>query len=380
MYTKFTAEQFLSHNFHIGHTKQQRDKKYNLYLVLTRVNIDVINITRNTTQLRRLVHMMLDLSYRRKKVLFVSENASLLNYFVSKINPGTTLDHPFVSIHWCPGMLSNFEQTRKAVKRIKNGLWGPRPHASNYMRVKKVINYYSGLLNMRRLPDLAFFCTAHSNITAILEAKTFMIPTIGVVDSNGSPYSVSYPIFGNDDSYYAQVHLLEMIFRAMELGIGRRMLYFVQRTLAMISKYYRSTLFLKKFDYLSRQALQVFTWPDRLYRRKLSRTRNYKVARNARARAKSMIRAINTFTMYRKLGRLFDIFRTYFPRKMSLRGLIRVLRYMVRSQQARTLLVNYLVTKSFVSNQDLFVFLYFILFKIDCRTRNSLALLRKCIK
>jgi ribosomal protein S2 len=359
MFTKFTISQFLFSNFHIGHAAGLRDRKCNLYLVFSRDNVDVINTVFNIPLLRKVVFIITNLSYRRKKILFVSENAAILSFFVTNINPNTTIDHPYVSIHWRPGILSNFKMTSKIRRKIMSRRLSARSHYSNFLRIKKTINYFSGILKMFRLPDFVFFCTAYANPLAILEAKTLRIPTSGVVDSNGSPYSVSYPIFGNDDSFYALTFLLDSIFRTLEFGNSHRILYFLQRTLLNLSSLFRDKSFLVKF---SRIVKSVFVYKKN---KKNMSIRGFKYT---------------SFKRLKRIGVVLHLFMYMFKdiseghrRPVKFSEILRVFRFFVKYQQIRSILVSNLLSKIYTNEKESFKFFYYLLFKIDSKSRNVKA-------
>lgn len=346
MFTKFTLSQFLDSNVHIGHSKNLRDKKYNLYLVFTRDGVDIINTLSNLPLLRKVVFVMTNLSYRRKKILFVSENAAVLSFFSNKSN------HPFVSIRWSPGMLSNFKMTARTIRKISLKKFGRGPHYSNFLRVKKAINYFSGVMQLYRVPDFAFFCTAQASPIAILEAKTYRIPTSGIIDSNGSPYIVSYPIFGNDDSFYSLTFILDSIFQSLEYGNSHRVLYFLQRALVSMRTLFVSDVFLSKFERLLCGSLKALNkGPVK------------------RLSLEGQVKSVSTFLKFF----LFLLQSQVLKRKGSFKEFIRVVRYFVKLQQTRVFIVSNLLQKTFMSDRDLFLFFYFILFKIDSNTRSFLS-------
>lgn len=357
MFTKFTISQFLFSNFHIGHSARLRDRKYNLYLVFSRDNVDIINTVFNLPLLRKVVFIITNLSYRRKKILFVSENAAILSFFVTNINQNTTIDHPYVSIHWCPGILSNFKMTSRIIRKIILGNLSTRPHYSNFLRIKKMMNYFSGILNLFRLPDFVFFCTAYANSLAILEAKTLRIPTSGVVDSNGSPYAVSYPIFGNDDSFYALTFLLDSIFRTLEFGNSHRILYFLQRTLLNLSSLLQKKSFLLKF---SRIIESMFVYKKNSM--DFENIGNFK---------------ITTFKRIKNIGVFLHLFVHIFKdisenslRSVKFSDALRVFRFFVKYQQIRTILVSSLLSQIYKDEKESLQFFYYLLFKIDIRSRS----------
>jgi ribosomal protein S2 len=364
MFIRFTINQFLLSNFHIGHMQNMRDRQYNMYLMFTRDGIDIINTIYNMPLLRRLLFVLTTLSYRRKKILFISENASIFFFFINNKFVG----HPYVSIHWRPGLLSNFRLTRRAVARIRRKAFGRKSYYSNYLRNKKAVSYRAGVMHMRRLPDFTFFCTAAANTIAILEAKTFQIPTSGVIDTNGSPYALSYPIFGNDDSFYSLTFILGSLFGAFKRGIAFRSLFFMQRVLGgLISTGFSFDMFRKLIELKGPFRFKINT--------NLS-LRSQKRARVKIDRYMEWLKRMRKFVLKsaKKRGRQLFFLRAIIDerRLVSFNNFIAVIRFFVTVLKIRKIILLNLLDFKFSVNADYFLFFIFLMFKMDKYSRKLL--------
>lgn len=72
-----------------------------------------------------------------------------------------------------------------------------------------------------RVPDCVFVVDTRRHLPAIKEAKLCGIPTIGIVDSDGDPSNLTYPIPGNDDAAYAIYLYCSFMRHAMLEGRNR---------------------------------------------------------------------------------------------------------------------------------------------------------------
>ncbi len=70
------------------------------------------------------------------------------------------------------------------------------------------------------MPDLVIFFSLPVNQVAVEETHKAYIPTIGIVDSDCDPWSVTYPVPGNDDSPDAIDLYLRLFTQAVIDGKG----------------------------------------------------------------------------------------------------------------------------------------------------------------
>jgi len=79
-------------------------------------------------------------------------------------------------------------------------------------------------LGLRKLenciPSLVIFLSIVQHYALCLhETALLRIPTMGIVDTDGSFNNVVYPIIGNDDSFYSCFLYLELFINAVRLGM-----------------------------------------------------------------------------------------------------------------------------------------------------------------
>jgi len=68
---------------------------------------------------------------------------------------------------------------------------------------KKLSKNLGGIKNMLQLPGAMFVIDSSKEVIALAEAKKMRIPIVAVVDTNGDPDNIEYPIPGNDDAVRA---------------------------------------------------------------------------------------------------------------------------------------------------------------------------------
>ncbi|MFQ5722223.1 MAG: 30S ribosomal protein S2, partial [Candidatus Aminicenantales bacterium] len=119
----------------------------------------------------------------------------------------------FVNQRWLGGLLTNFEVIRGSVERLieleemkEDGRWDllSKKEQSKLEKVyRKLSKNLGGIKKMAELPGALFVIDSVKEEIAVNEAKKLKIPIIAVVDTNGDPEDIDYPIPGNDDAVRA---------------------------------------------------------------------------------------------------------------------------------------------------------------------------------
>jgi small subunit ribosomal protein S2 len=119
----------------------------------------------------------------------------------------------YVNQRWLGGLLTNFEIIRGSVDRLieldemkEDGRWDllSKKEQSKLDKVYRKLNKnLGGIKTMTKLPGALFVIDSTKEEIAILEAQKLKIPVVAIVDTNGDPEGIKYPIPGNDDAVRA---------------------------------------------------------------------------------------------------------------------------------------------------------------------------------
>jgi small subunit ribosomal protein S2 len=125
----------------------------------------------------------------------------------------TKCESSYVNQRWLGGLLTNFGVVRGSVDKLKeleerkeDGRWDlmSKKEQSRLEKVyRKLQKNLGGLKTMSALPGAIFIIDSSKETIAIAEARKMHIPIVAVVDTNGNPEEVDYPIPGNDDAVRA---------------------------------------------------------------------------------------------------------------------------------------------------------------------------------
>ena len=120
---------------------------------------------------------------------------------------------PYVNQRWLGGMLTNFETIRKSIKKLDSIDKMEQDGSFQFITKKeigslkkereKLIKNLSGIREMKRVPGAVFVVDAELEKISIAEAQKLGIPVVAVLDTNGNPDNIEYPLPGNDDAIRA---------------------------------------------------------------------------------------------------------------------------------------------------------------------------------
>jgi small subunit ribosomal protein S2 len=119
----------------------------------------------------------------------------------------------YVNQRWLGGLMTNFDVVRGSVEKLieydemrDDGRWDllSKKEQSKLDKVyRKLSKNLGGIRSMVDLPCALFIIDSTKEEIAILEAMKLNIPIVAVVDTNGDPENIDYPIPGNDDAVRA---------------------------------------------------------------------------------------------------------------------------------------------------------------------------------
>ncbi len=158
----------------------------------------------------------------------VKEGKRILAVITKKIASQTAktmcqnLGLSYVTAKWPPGLLTNFDNIFKNVKKMKTlgeakttGEWEKFVKHEQVKLNKQLLRLnvlYGGLAQLDRRPDLIITVDTKTEKNALKEAGEIGIPVVAILDTNSNPELVQYPIVANDDSTVTVEYLLKDLF------------------------------------------------------------------------------------------------------------------------------------------------------------------------
>jgi len=205
-----TMKELLEAGVHFGHQTKRWNPKMKDFIFGQRNGIYIIDLQKTIKIFKDALNFISDVAEQGKEVLLVGtkkQAQDIIKDYALKC------EACFVNQRWLGGLLTNFGVIRGSVEKLmefdemkEDGRWDllSKKEQSRMEKVyRKLSKNLGGIKNMTDLPGAIFIIDSTKEEIAIQEAKKLGIPIVAVVDTNGDPEEVDYPIPGNDDAVRA---------------------------------------------------------------------------------------------------------------------------------------------------------------------------------
>ncbi len=208
-----TLEELLVAGCHFGHQVNRRNPKADEYIFEARSNIHIINLEKTREGLIEAGNFLRDLAAKNGQVIFVGTKRQAKQIVKEEVERARSLGAAgafYVTFRWIGGVLTNFPEVSKNFKKLgelNEFLGGNKKSEYTKREVilfererDKLNDFYEGIATLTRVPDALVIIGTQLEQTAVREAISNRIATVGVVDTNADPTVIDYPIPANDDA------------------------------------------------------------------------------------------------------------------------------------------------------------------------------------
>lgn len=222
---KFTIKQMLEVGVHYGHDTRRWNPKMAPYIYKTYNNVHIINLQKTAPLLYNALVQIENIVARGGRVLFVGtkrQASSIVKEYAEKCG------QYYVNHRWLGGTLTNWKTISQSIKTLTDLEKLTETNMEGYTKkeqlsfkreIGKLNLALGGIRNMGGLPNVLFIVDAKKEAIAIEEAKKLKIPVVAVVDTNGDPSKVNYPIPGNDDAIKSIDFYCDLVSKAILKGL-----------------------------------------------------------------------------------------------------------------------------------------------------------------
>ncbi len=223
-----SMRQLLESGVHFGHQTRRWNPKMNPYIFTARNDIHVIDLQQTLDLIKSAYIFVRDVVSKKGTVLFVGTKKQAQDAIATE---ALRCKMPYVNQRWLGGTLTNNLTISNSVKKLKqfendqrDGVFDQLSKKESARKLKKLSrlqHYLGGIKDMRYLPKALFVVDTTKEELAIREAKRLGIPVIGLVDTNGDPSGLDFPIPGNDDAIRSIKLICEIFANAVVSGTNR---------------------------------------------------------------------------------------------------------------------------------------------------------------
>ena len=224
-----TIEELMKAGAHFGHLTSRWNPRMEKYIFMERNNIHIIDLMQTQVLLDEAAEAAKRFARRGKKILFAGTKKQAQDIVREHAED---CGMPHMVDRWLGGTMTNFQTIRKSIRRMeeiermeRDGTLDKLKKKEKLMRMReheKLENTLGGIRNMANLPGAIFIVDVKREEIAVSEANNLGIPIIAMVDTNGNPKEVDYPIPVNDDALSSIELVTSTITEAIEEGLHER--------------------------------------------------------------------------------------------------------------------------------------------------------------
>ncbi len=226
---KIGFQDLLDAGAHFGHQKRKWNPAMAPYIFAESKGIHIIDLNKTIAHLELACAAMNQIAKSGKKVLFVATKKQAKEIVSERVK---TVNMPYVTERWAGGMLTNFQTTRKSIRKMTtidkmrtDGTWetlSKRERLFKTRQREKLEKDFGSIADMTRQPAAIFIVDILKENIALKEAKKLNIPIFAIVDTNTNPKLVDFPIPANDDASKSITIILDTVIEAIKEGLEER--------------------------------------------------------------------------------------------------------------------------------------------------------------
>lgn len=224
------AKKLLEAGAHFGHKTSRWHPAMRPFIHSKRGDTHIIDLTQTADRLEVALNAMVEVVSKGGQVLVVSTKRQARDAIL-ELAESTSM--PFVVNRWLGGMLTNqntiggrVKHLKKLEERMVSGELAAKYSKLEVQRFQEEIDemneLYGGIKEIHAKPAMLFVVDILQDKNAVAEATKLGIPVVGLVDTNGDPRTITYPVPCNDDALKAIELICEYVKQAIELGKSAR--------------------------------------------------------------------------------------------------------------------------------------------------------------
>ncbi len=192
---------------HFGHKRRRWNPKMRQYIFNERQGIHIIDLRKILEMLEKAYEKVRDVAANDGKILFVCTKKQGKDVVKEEAERCGAF---YIVERWLGGLLTNFETIKTRIERMKDlermmedgriEQYPKKERVKLEKELEKLRKVLGGIKDMETLPDLIYIVDIVTEDIAVREARKLGIPIVALVDTNGDPDLIDYPIPGNDDA------------------------------------------------------------------------------------------------------------------------------------------------------------------------------------
>ena len=216
---KISIKDLLEAGCHFGHQTRRWNPRMKNFVYGEKKGIFIIDLTKTMYQIAAACNFLQRTVADGGDILFVGTKRQIRD-----VIKGLADDTGMYSVseRWLGGTLTNNVTIRKSIAKMAEIDEMLNSEAAASMKKKEIAGIsrrgaklhrdLDGIAKMKKLPAALVVVDVCNEINAVREANKLNIPIVAIVDTNGDPTLVDYPVAANDDAVKS-VEIITGLFR-----------------------------------------------------------------------------------------------------------------------------------------------------------------------
>jgi len=224
-----SMKSLLEAGVHFGHQTRRWDPRMREFIFTERNGIHIIDLQQTVQRLSEACDFVRELVGSGKNILFTGTKRQAQETIETEAKRCLM---PYVNNRWLGGTLTNFATIQGRIDHLvrledakARGEYDRLPK-KEVLKIDKEIErlnrHFGGIKEMTQLPGGIFIVDTTMERIAVAEARRVGIPIVAMVDTNGNPDELEYPIPSNDDAIRAVRLISSRIADAALEGLSMR--------------------------------------------------------------------------------------------------------------------------------------------------------------
>jgi len=202
-----TIKDLLEAGVHFGHRARRWNPKMKPFIFGKKNDIFIIDLEKTLDRIKMGAEAVRRVAEMGQDILFVGTKPQAKPIIEEEAKRCGAF---FVNERWLGGLLTNFEVVSTRIARMVEleriiGEGRTEKYTKKEMLMldreyKKLLKVFAGVKEMDRLPGIVYLVDVVREATPLAEAKRSKVPVVAMIDTNGDPEKIDYPIPSNDDA------------------------------------------------------------------------------------------------------------------------------------------------------------------------------------
>lgn len=220
-----SLEELLEAGAHFGHAVRRWNPKMRQFIWAERDGVHIFDLAKTATKLEEAANALYEAAREGKSILVIGTKRQAKELIKTKAQE---IDVPYVSERWLGGMISNWNQIQKQVRRLADlKAKKEKGELAKYTKkeqmlfdreIERLERFFGGLSKLTQVPQVVMIIDTHKERVAVREAKNSKATIVGITDTNANPDLVNYPVPANDDASGSIELLVNHLMNAIKAG------------------------------------------------------------------------------------------------------------------------------------------------------------------